>query len=90
MKNPNYMTNPKTIRRHEKYMKIYNEQKDFAKEHGYKTEKRSHAIWSFSKDGEKSVLGFDSEEEVLQFIFEVKPDPKKIFPPYGFNPSNQK
>ncbi len=49
---------------------------------GYVVENRGNSIWSFSKNGERSVLGFDREGEVMDFIIAHEPSPNKIFPPY--------
>lgn len=82
MKNPNNITNPKTIRRYEREKKVWDEKEKFAKERGYVIEKRSTNVWSFSKNGVKSVLGFDIEGDVVDFIFHNEPDADRIFPPY--------
>lgn len=68
MRNPNHITNPKTIRKYEKSQKEWRELVEFAKANGYKPEKRSTNCWSFSKDGVRSVYGFDTEYEVLVHI----------------------
>lgn len=86
MKMPANISNPKTIRKYERYKKLWDERVDFARENGYKVEHRSTNVWSFTKNGEKSVLGFDDEGDVLQFIFTNKPDAKAIFPPYNKEP----
>lgn len=51
-------------------------------EMGYDVFSRTSSTWTFSKNGVRSVLGFDREAEVIDFILENEPDPTKIFPPY--------
>lgn len=68
-RSPQYITNPKTVRRHEREKKKWDEIIQFAKDNGYETIKHSKTAWSFSKDGVKSAFGFDSEGEALMHIF---------------------
>ena len=82
MKNPNNITNPKTLRRYQRNKERFDKLEKFAKENGYLVEHRGNSIYSFSQNGVRSVLGFDSESEVLQFIFDYQPDPTKIVIPY--------
>ncbi len=62
--------------------KQWEEIKEKVREMGYVVENRGNSIWSFSKNGERSVLGFDREGEVMDFIIAHEPSPNKIFPPY--------
>lgn len=54
----------------------------FIEDNGYKVFSKFSNTFTFSKNGVDSVLGFDSKQEVIDFICEMQPDPKKNFPPY--------
>lgn len=74
MRNPNYITNPKTIRKYEKARKELEELEVFAKENGCIIIKQSNTNYTFSKDGQKSGYGFDTREEALMYIFRTYRD----------------
>ena len=66
----------------EKMKAEYEAKKQEIQKEGYQVNKRWNNIYSFSKNNEASVLGFDSECEVVNFILTHKPEANKIFPPY--------
>lgn len=73
----NIISNPKTIRRIERYKKRMEELNQFAKDNSYEVFKSfragANSSWSFRHNGIKSAYGFDSPEDALLYIFNNKP-----------------
>jgi len=66
----------------DKMIAEYQERKKEVQKQGYEINNRGYGSYSFSKNGKKSVLGFDSECEVVNFISKYQPEANKIFFPY--------
>ncbi len=60
----------------------YQLKKNKIKGQGYEVKSFMSGSWSFTKNGVKSVLGFDYEHEVIDFILEYQPEANRIFYPY--------